>query len=126
MPGIHVFLSLWAKTWMAGTSGAKTRFALLPGHDGRREAVARFASRKDLLSGGMRLEWTFRPFDLKILRMGQFDQVRLCPHCGSPMLFALPPGGEGPRTLQCFECERPDPLKSDALQWLKGELQPPK
>src|SRR6267378_7192603 len=24
------------KTWMAGTSSAKTRFALLPGHDGKR------------------------------------------------------------------------------------------
>ena len=29
-----------AKTWMAGTSSAKTRFALLPGHD-EREAVGR-------------------------------------------------------------------------------------
>jgi hypothetical protein len=42
------------------------------------------------------------------------------------MVLALPPGGEGPRQLQCFECARPDPLKSDAIQWLKGELQPPK
>jgi hypothetical protein len=35
MPGIHVFLSqeFKRKTWMAGTSSAKTRFALLPGHD---------------------------------------------------------------------------------------------
>ncbi|MEH2520221.1 hypothetical protein V1279_005794 [Bradyrhizobium sp. AZCC 1610] len=35
-PAIHV-LSQSAtdkKTWMAGISGAKTRFALLPGHDG--------------------------------------------------------------------------------------------
>jgi hypothetical protein len=29
-PGIHDF---GAKTWMAGTSSAKTRFALLPGYD---------------------------------------------------------------------------------------------
>jgi hypothetical protein len=35
MPGIHVFLLLTVrkKTWMAGTSSAKTRFALLSGHD---------------------------------------------------------------------------------------------
>jgi hypothetical protein len=33
VPGIHVFLTLAVKTWMAGTSSAKTRFALLPGHD---------------------------------------------------------------------------------------------
>jgi hypothetical protein len=31
VPGIHVFLCV--KTWMAGSSSAKTRFALLPGHD---------------------------------------------------------------------------------------------
>jgi hypothetical protein len=34
VPAIHVFtLSVDRKTWMPGTSGAKTRFALLPGHD---------------------------------------------------------------------------------------------
>jgi hypothetical protein len=32
--GIHAFsCSGEPKTWMAGTSSAKTRFALLPGHD---------------------------------------------------------------------------------------------
>jgi hypothetical protein len=25
-------------------------------------------------------------------------------------------------TFQCFDCDRPDPLKSDALGWLSGEL----
>jgi hypothetical protein len=34
VPGIYVFLAVReAKTWMAGTYSAKTRFALLPGHD---------------------------------------------------------------------------------------------
>jgi hypothetical protein len=34
VPGIHVFHFLARrKAWMAGTSSAKTRFALLPGHD---------------------------------------------------------------------------------------------
>jgi len=28
VPGIHVFLPSASKTWMAGTSSAKTRFAL--------------------------------------------------------------------------------------------------
>jgi len=33
-PAIHVFLAVTpVKTWMPGTSSAKTRFALLPGHD---------------------------------------------------------------------------------------------
>jgi len=41
------------------------------------------------------------------------------------MMLALPPGGSGPRTLQCLDCERPDPLKSDALRWLSSELRPP-
>jgi hypothetical protein len=35
----------------------------------------------------------------------------------------LPFGGEGQRSWQCTDCERPDPLKSDrANGWLKGEL----
>src|SRR5215510_10296817 len=35
VPVIHVLLlQPSSKTWMAGTSSAKTRFALLPGHDG--------------------------------------------------------------------------------------------
>jgi hypothetical protein len=33
-PAIHVFLAAGsAKTWMPGSPSAKTRFALLPGHD---------------------------------------------------------------------------------------------
>jgi TctA family transporter len=37
VPGIHVFTFFSAvKAWMAGTSSAKTRFALLPGHDGNK------------------------------------------------------------------------------------------
>jgi hypothetical protein len=33
VPAIHDFLVAELKTWMPGTSGAKTRLALLPGHD---------------------------------------------------------------------------------------------
>jgi hypothetical protein len=57
--------------------------------------------------------------------MGQLDQSRTCARCGKPMMLALPPGGAGPRTLQCLDCDRPDPLKSDALRWLSSELRPP-
>jgi len=32
VPGIHVYRRL-VNAWMAGTSSAKMRFALLPGHD---------------------------------------------------------------------------------------------
>ena len=58
--------------------------------------------------------------------MGQRDQSGNCPRCGKPMMLALPPGGTGPRTLQCLDCERPDPLRSDALKWLSSELRPPR
>jgi hypothetical protein len=54
--------------------------------------------------------------------MGQAERPT-CPHCGTPLLLALPPGGKGPRTFQCFECDRPDPLKTDQVAgWLNGEL----
>jgi hypothetical protein len=46
-----------------------------------------------------------------------------CRHCDAELILALPPGGKGPRTLQCFDCDRPDPLKTElATGWLKGEL----
>jgi ssDNA-binding Zn-finger/Zn-ribbon topoisomerase 1 len=48
-----------------------------------------------------------------------------CPKCGREMELALPPDGTGQRFYQCFNCDRPDPLKSDHLHgWLKGELGP--
>jgi hypothetical protein len=32
-------------------------------------------------------------------------------------------GGKGQRKLQCFDCDRPDPMKTDeATGWLSGEL----
>jgi hypothetical protein len=58
--------------------------------------------------------------------MGHFEQTKRCPQCGCVMVFALPPQGKGPRSLQCLECDRPDPLRSDVLNWLKGGLQPPR
>ena len=39
------------------------------------------------------------------------------------MILALPPGGKGRRTFQCFDCDRPDPLRSEGTKgWLQGEL----
>jgi hypothetical protein len=58
--------------------------------------------------------------------MGHFDQTKRCPRCGCVMVVALPPQGNGPRTLQCLECDRPDPLRSDVVKWLEGGLQPPR
>ena len=46
--------------------------------------------------------------------MEQANQSKMCPHCGAPMVLALPLGGKGPRTLQCFDCDRDDPLKADS------------
>jgi len=43
------------------------------------------------------------------------------------LILMLPPGGEGGRTFQCLDCERPDPLKTEqAKGWLMGELRPPR
>jgi hypothetical protein len=42
-------------------------------------------------------------------------------------MLALPVGGDGQRTFQCLNCDRPDPLKMDeVIGWLNGELKPPK
>jgi hypothetical protein len=58
--------------------------------------------------------------------MGQAKRPT-CAECGEYLVLVLPPGGKGPRTFQCLDCEGPDPLKSNlAKGWLKSELQPPK
>jgi hypothetical protein len=57
-------------------------------------------------------------------RMGQAERPT-CPGCGANLILALPPGGKGPRSFQCFECDRPDPLETDAVKWITGELRPP-
>ena len=42
------------------------------------------------------------------------------------LTLAPPPDGKGPRTLQCLECDRPDPIKTEKIiGWLNGELKPP-
>ena len=54
--------------------------------------------------------------------MGQ-GAIEHCSICNRPMVFLLPPRGAGPRTLQCFDCDRPDPLESVSIKcWLEGEL----
>jgi hypothetical protein len=54
--------------------------------------------------------------------MGQ-SRRPTCPSCGAYLNLALPPGGKGRRTFQCFDCDGPDPLRSDeVIGWLQGEL----
>ena len=53
------------------------------------------------------------------------EQIPICSTCRRPKTLELQPGGKGPRTFQCLECERPDPLKSGALDALLGALKPP-
>jgi hypothetical protein len=52
--------------------------------------------------------------------------IIICPKCGRELEMALPPnGGKGHRFNQCFNRDRPDPIKSGNTQaWLKGELAP--
>ena len=59
--------------------------------------------------------------------MGQADRLG-CPKCGAYLiLVASPSDGKEPHMFQCFECDQPDPIKTDKVMgWLKGELQPPK
>jgi hypothetical protein len=43
--------------------------------------------------------------------MGQGQgAIEHCPICNRPQVFLLPPGGAGPRTFQCFDCDRQDAL----------------
>jgi hypothetical protein len=56
--------------------------------------------------------------------MGQAERPT-CPDCGQFLILALPPGGKGKRIFQCFDCDGPDPLKTEkATGWLKGEQHP--
>jgi hypothetical protein len=65
-------------------------------------------------------------FQFHNYHMGQAERPT-CPGCGAFLILALPPGGNGPRTFQCLDCDRPDPMKTDSTTgWLKGELHPPK
>ena len=63
----------------------------------------------------------------QIYAMGQANRPT-CPDCGAFLILALPPGGKGPRTFQCFVCDSivPDPLKTEKVAgWFEGELKPP-
>jgi len=64
-------------------------------------------------------------FQLQNCSMGQSKRPT-CPECGGYLTLAPPPDGKGPRTLQCLECDRPDPIKTEKIiGWLNGELKPP-
>ncbi len=73
------------------------------------------------------LKWTTFRIGGRNYVMGQAERLR-CPTCGAYLiLVGSPSDGRGLRMLQCFECDRPDPIKIDKVMgWLRGELQPPK
>jgi hypothetical protein len=81
---------------------------------------------KSILPAERHLEWTGRRFSGKFTAMGEGERPT-CPKCGANLTLTLPAVGTGRRTLQCFECDRPDPMKTDkAMGWIKSGLQPPK
>jgi hypothetical protein len=43
--------------------------------------------------------------------MGEAERP-ICSNCGALLILALPPGGNGPRTFQCLDCDRPDPVNT--------------
>jgi tRNA(Ile2) C34 agmatinyltransferase TiaS len=50
----------------------------------------------------------------------------ICPDCGKSMVLALPPRDKGQRPYQCFQCDRPDPLKTNQIDGrIKASLKPP-
>jgi hypothetical protein len=62
----------------------------------------------------------------KHCHMGQAERPT-CPHCGELLILALPPGGKGQRTFQCFDCDGPDqtvsgPVNIDSgVRWKKPQ-----
>ena len=59
-------------------------------------------------------------------RMPDLRHRPVCPICHRPMTLELQPSGLPPRTFQCLECERPDPMKSPVIAGILNALQPPK
>ena len=73
------------------------------------------------------LAWTPGLQSSKISIMERAEKAIRCPKCGSLMRLSLAPGGKGPRSLRCEQCDRPDPLTAgDVSGWLRGELHPPR
>ena len=89
------------------------------------QAVAWFATCKRFAVGSAEIGMDFSAVRFQILDHGTIrpDQALSAVRLADGACAAR---GEGPRKLQCFECARPDPMKSDAIQWLQGQLQPPK
>jgi hypothetical protein len=55
----------------------------------------------------------------------QNSKNSICPTCQRPKTLELQPGGKTPRTFQCLGCDRPDPLKTRALDEIMAALKPP-
>src|ERR1700722_12939638 len=82
---------------------------------------------QNFIFGHRILAWTCGLRERKVPVMKRTPEAIRCPQCGSLMSLVLAPGGKGPRSLRCLQCEGLDPLKAiEVAGWLKGELQPPK
>jgi hypothetical protein len=58
--------------------------------------------------------------------MGQAERPT-CPDCGAYLMLALPPGGKGPRTFQCFRLRPPrSPENGSSNGLAKGRATPAK
>ncbi|WP_249163931.1 hypothetical protein, partial [Bradyrhizobium liaoningense] len=108
----------------ANPSGRGARFTVRFTLNRLSESVAESAAPKSVLS------------DLDDQRMpASLSTRRMCPVCKHRMALArVSPGKRGfeERTFECSTCERTevvsfavDPMKTDAVGWLAGELRPP-
>ncbi|WP_156464269.1 hypothetical protein [Afipia sp. Root123D2] len=48
----------------------------------------------------------------------------ICPQCHQRKVFALQVGGKKPRTWQCLDCDRPDPLHMPEITNLMKAILP--
>jgi hypothetical protein len=69
----------------------------------------------------------------EVLRQGEWGSACPTPDIGrfarvasAPMTLEVQPSGMPPRTFQCLECERPDPMKSPVIAEILKALQPSK
>jgi hypothetical protein len=78
------------------------------------------AATVNILSAKFNFEWTASLFGGRFTSWAK-PNGRLAPAAG------LTWSKRCLRTFLCFDCDRPDPLKTDKVTgWLEGELQPPK
>jgi hypothetical protein len=65
------------------------------------------------------------PLKAKGAALSDSHKRPVCPGCQRPMTLQLQPGGKSPRSFQCLDCQRPDPLKSPGVAGILNALHPP-